>query len=105
MLENRGFEYAAIEEHCCRMDKALARELHGRVMRRCEGFRLAGEKRGEMSRHAGILRVRQRDLREARGARGSRQLGDSDLGEKTVRQNAREFLSSQFRLDRPADQR
>ena len=68
-------------------------------------FAMHGEKRGQMTSDASILRVGESHLSQAGAAGRFRQFCDRDFRDKAVRQNAREFLAIQLRFDRSANQR
>ena len=66
--------------------------------------RLAREKAGKMPCNAGILRVRQAHLRQARTPAGARQFGDIDLRHEAIDENSSHVVPCQFQFDGAAHQ-
>ena len=73
IFERGGLESAAVEQHGGRMHEGLACHLHRRVVRRRHRARLPRQKRGQVARDAGVLRVGQGHLRQAGAPRDLRQ--------------------------------
>src|SRR5262249_6453442 len=88
-FQSAGFENAAIEQNRRRVNERLP----------LRDSRLPREKRGEVPCNAGVLRVRQADLRETRPSSGSWEVSDADYRHKPVDENTRYILARQLHLD------
>src|SRR5262249_43736049 len=88
-LQSTCFEDAAIEQNRRRVNERLP----------FRDSRLPREKRGQVPCNAGVLRVRQADLRETRPSGGSWEVSDVDFRHKPVDENTSYILACQLHLD------
>ena len=66
--------------------------------------RLAREKGGQVPCDAGILRIRQANLRQTCASRGARKFGESGFGHEAIDENSRHIVTCQFDFDGAANQ-
>ncbi|KGX04687.1 putative molecular chaperone HspA/DnaK domain protein [Burkholderia pseudomallei MSHR640] len=103
--EQRRLEHAAVEEHRARMQEARRRVMRvPQPVELRERSGLPAEERGEMARDAGVLRVRQAELHEARARAAHRPRRRVDGGEEAFEDRLRQLGARELGADRAADQ-